>query len=287
MSGSPRGGIKAWQSLLKYVKQPLSADLAVSYGDKFILPKILKENATYDWKFKEPENWSDYFSNEYKGTWKEFLLLGKDLGMAGGIDNNTGSGAIVSGLKDIIYKNYMAILENYKYIIHTRFDQLYIDRHNEFDGEKIWIPEGEDYFGICDRHAIFPSSIAKEYFGICEYINDPKSLKNPPKKVTPESVFLENLIKNNLEDRITRIRRNHLTVALKSDNTRWRLAKYKIFFFGGTLMKYPDEFITSIYNYKKINGILSLLVFRTVFSINYFYLIIRRQLGKIKSYFIK
>ena len=137
-----------------------------------------------------------------------------------------------------------------------------------------------------DRHAIFPSSIAKEYFGICEYINDPNSLKILQKSNSGKCI-LENLIKNNLEDRITRIRRNHLTVALKSDNTRWRLAKYKIFFFGGTLMKYPDEFITSIYNYKKINGILSLLVFRTVFSINYFYLIIRRQLGKIKSYFIK
>ena len=39
--------------------------------------------------------------------------------MAGGIDDNTGSGAIVSALKDIIYKNHIEIIEDYDFIIHT------------------------------------------------------------------------------------------------------------------------------------------------------------------------
>jgi len=283
LSGSPRGGEKAWKSLIKYVKNPLSADLAISYGDNFEIPNILKENVTYDWKFTEPENWTDYYEKEYKGTWKQFLLLGKDLGMAGGLDNNSGSGAIVSALKDIIYKNYLETVIKYEYIIHTRFDQLYVDYQNDFSGDNIWIPEGEDYFGICDRFAVFPSIYAKEYFSICEYIDSPKSLNNPPKNVSPESVLLENLKSNKLEDKIIRIKRNHLTVALDSDSTRWRHAKYKIYFFGKTLMKYPDEFIKSISNINEKNGFIMLLLTRPVLTINYLYLLLRRLLGKIKS----
>ena len=49
--------------------------------------------------------------------------------MAGGIDDNTGSGAIVSALKDIIYKNHTPeIIEDYDFIIHTRADQYYVDK---------------------------------------------------------------------------------------------------------------------------------------------------------------
>ena len=283
LSGSPRGGEKAWESLIKFVKEPLSADLAISYGDNFKIPNILKENITYDWKFTEPENWIDYFAKEYKGTWKEFLLLGKDLGMAGGLDNNSGSGAIVSALKDIIYKNYLEIVVKYEYIIHTRFDQLYVDFQDDFSGDYIWIPEGEDYFGICDRFAVFPSKYAKEYFSICQYIDSPESLSNAPENVSPESVLIENLKFNKLEDKIIRFKRNHLTVALDSDGTRWRQAKYKIYFFGKTMMKYPDEFIDSISNIKEKYGFIRLVLTRPVLTFNYLYLLLRRLLGKLKS----
>ena len=56
LSGSPRGSEYAWKSLIKYVKQPLNADLAVSYGDKYQLPKYLEANADFNWVFNEPSN---------------------------------------------------------------------------------------------------------------------------------------------------------------------------------------------------------------------------------------
>ena len=58
----------------------------------------LKDNCDYDWMFSEEDNWKKYFEKELNNDWKEFFK-GKKYGMAGGIDNNTGSGAIVSGLK--------------------------------------------------------------------------------------------------------------------------------------------------------------------------------------------
>ena len=47
----------------------------------------------------------------------------------------------------------------YEQIIFTRFDQFYIKEHPELNNKFIWIPEGEDYFGICDEHAVVPSII--------------------------------------------------------------------------------------------------------------------------------
>ena len=88
--------------------------------------------------------------------------------MAGGLDNFSGSGAIVSGLKNIIHENYLSVLKNYEYIIYSRFDQMHTDYHPKFTGKNIWIPEGEDYFGICDRHSIFLLSMLINFF---KYVN--------------------------------------------------------------------------------------------------------------------
>ena len=99
--------------------------------------------------------------------------------------------------------------------------------------------------------------------------------------------MLGNLKFNKLENKIIRTKRNHITVALGSDETRWRHAKYKIYFYGKTLMKYPDEFIDSIYNLKEKEGFPKLLLTRPVLTFNYLYLELRRLLGELKSAFRK
>lgn len=287
ITGSPRGGRASWESLINNVKNPLMADLALCYGDQFELPSILKENLDYDWKFKEPKNWRTYFEENFSGTWEEFFLLGSDRGMAGGIDKNTGSGAIVSGLKDIVLRNHLEILKKYEYIIHTRFDQMYTDIHPSFEGDNIWIPEGEDYFGVCDRHAIFPSVYARQYFGVCNFIDDKNVYKDPPSIVNPESVFHNNLIYNKLENKVKRIPRFQFTASSNDDTTRWRKAIYRVYFRRNLLIKYPDEFIISIKNYIDLNGLLKVLNNNFIFYINYKYINLRRFLGFLKGKLIK
>ena len=119
LAGSLRGGERAWESLYKYVIDHLDADLAICIGDKFYKKNSLVTKSTYKWIFKEPDNWSKYFSERFSNTWKEYLLLGQEFGMAGGLDNFSGSGAIVSGLKNIIHENYLSVLKNYEYIEYT------------------------------------------------------------------------------------------------------------------------------------------------------------------------
>ncbi len=283
ITGSPRGGQASWESLINNVKNPLLADLALCYGDQFELPEILKNNLTYDWKFKEPINWRTYFEENFSGTWEEFFLLGSERGMAGGIDNHTGSGAIVSGLKDVILRNYSEILEKYEYIIHTRFDQMYTDIHPVFAGDNIWIPEGEDYFGVCDRHAIFPSKYIKQYFGVCNFIDDKRNYEKSPSVVNPESVFYNNLIYYNLGNKIQRIPRFQFTASTNDDTTRWRKAIYRVYFKHNLLIKYPDEFISSIKNFIELNGFVKAISKNFIFYINYKYLNSRRLLGLTKN----
>jgi len=283
ITGSPRGGNKTWESMIENVKKPLNADLALCYGSQFKLPKYLEVNVDYDWPFEEPDNWRDYYSKNFNGSWEKFLMLGSDRGMAGGIDNNSGSGAIVSGLKDVVLNNYSDILQKYEYIIHTRFDQFYVDTHPEYEGEDIWIPEGENYYGVCDRHAIFPSKYINEYFGVCKFIDNKEVFNNPPQVVNPESVFLNNLIFNNLEKKIVRIPRFQFTSSSKTDTTRWRKAIFKIYFFNDLLIKYPDEFIDSVYNFYSKNGLFNTITKIPILFFNYIYLVTRRKIGSIKS----
>lgn len=283
MSGTPRGGIQTWKSLIKYVKSPLNADLALLYGDKFNMPDFLLGQAEHNWIFEEPKNWKNFYIDRFEDqTALNFLLKGEKYGMAGGIDNFSGSGAIVSGFKIIINESYLDIISKYKYIIHSRFDQYYVDYHPEFNGDKIWIPKGEDYFGIFDRHAVFPASMSEKYFNIASYLGDKKSYKNFRYKVSPESVFLGNLEFHNLQKSIERVDRFQFTSSTKHDTTRWRKAIYKLHLTGGIMIKYPDEFIESIKNSVNKNG-MNYIFNHPVLCMNYYYLCLRRYLGKIKK----
>ena len=62
--------------------------------------------------------------------------------------------------------------------MYTRFDQKYTDFHPFGLEDKILIPEGEDYFGICDRHAMFPSKFSKQFLSICEFIDNGEILND-------------------------------------------------------------------------------------------------------------
>ena len=201
--------------------------------------------------------------------------------MAGGIDSYSGSGAIVSGFKIIIRNNYMKEVSNYKYVIHSRFDQFYTDYHPEFKGDKIWIPEGEDYFGICDRHAIISYKHVEQYFSIGEFLSSKQASDNMiDKEIAPESIFFEHLKFNNLEDSIERIKRFQFTSSTSMDSTRWRKAIYKLYFSKKIMIKYPDEFITSVQRGLSGNKIKYFFT-HPILCINYFYLTFRRTLGAV------
>jgi hypothetical protein len=284
LAGSPRGGEKTWNSLLKYVLNPLDADLAICTGDKFYKESLLTRNAKYEWIFNEPNNWFDYYEENFNNNWKNFFSKGKDTGLYN-------SGSIHFAIKDIILNNYINEIKNYDFLIYTRFDQFYTSRHIDIqnDGKKIYIPSGEDYFGIGDRHAVLPTDLVGKFLNICNYIDQDISTKDLPEYLNCESTYLRFLKDENLLNSVVRYSRKQFTTSTIEDKTNWRVAEYKVYFYKNLYIKYPDEFLDSIKNSLLSREFLKIVVTEFRLVINYLYLIARKLLGyfKIKKYMTK
>ena len=274
MSGNPRGGEVTWKSMYKHILYPTDSELAVFTGSKWLDNQSFLKEAKYKWIIDEPDNWFEYYEKNFSGNWKKYFDQGKNTGLYN-------SGSIHFALKDIIRNNYLDVLSNYENIIYTRFDQFYIDKQPYFDDEMILIPKGEDYFGICDRHALVPSKYIDKYLNICKYIDTPESLKNVPEHLNCEVAYSNYLKHSNLFNFVKRYERSQFTTAKKNDQTNWRVAKYKIYFYHGLKIKYPDEFIDSIENYKRSKSIFNSVVELNIIFFNYLYLLLRRYLGSL------
>ena len=272
LAGSPRGGEKTWNSLFKYVIDHLNADLAVCTTNNFVNKNKLFQKAKFHWIMENPDSFEDYYSKYFTGSWREYLMKCKGLGLFE-------SGLIHFALKDFVYKNYKKILEQYEYIIYTRFDQYYVDYHPDLSKNKVLIPEGEDYFGICDRHVVFRSDDAQKYFSIIDYIDSSEALLELPAYPNCESVYKRHLEHSGLINKVERFKRISFTSALKNEPTNWRVPSYKIFFTKNLMIKYPDEFLsavqTGLQNSNKVTYILE--NFKVVFYYNY--LIFRNFFG--------
>jgi hypothetical protein len=277
LAGSPRGGEKTYSSLYKYVKNHLNADLALCTTEDMYDESIsLFQSPDYLWLLKDYDNFFDYFNENFDGSWKEYFELGKGTGLYE-------SGSIHFIFKDFILKNYLNILENYDFIIYSRFDQYYLDFHINGDKNRILIPEGEDYYGICDRHAIIPKEYISKFLKICEYINLEKSLEVNTEYLNCETSFLNHLKHEGLLSFVERYPRTQFTSALSKDKTNWRIPIYKIYFFDKLMIKYPDEYIDSFKNLIRKTNIFKLIYFQNILFLNYLYLETRRFLGRLKG----
>ena len=274
LAGSPRGGTTTWQSMIDNLKTPLKADLAICTTDEYKKDNILFSSAEYIWLSKEYENWFDYYKLNFEINWKNYFEKGKDTGLYN-------SGVIHFAFKDIILKKYLDIIKQYKFIIYSRFDQFYLSHPLKFHKDKIMIPEGEDYFGICDRHAIFPSKFAEKFLSICEFVDSEDTKLYDDEFINCEVTFANHLKNIGLYENILRYKRSQFTTAIDSDKTNWRIPIYKIYFFNNLMLKYPDEFLDSVRNLIKFE---SELIFKNfILILNYFFMKMKINLGDLKK----
>lgn len=275
--GHPRGGEKTWNSLYKYVLGPLNSELAILTGSKWLNNQSFLSIAKYKWIIEEPDDWFTYYEDNFQSkNWKTYFEKDKTTGLYN-------SGSIHFALKDILLKKHICELEAYKQIIITRFDQFYISNHKKFNDNSIWIPEGEDYFGVCDRHAVVPSSDIREFLNIAGYVNSNNTENYVSEFINCEVAYMHHLENSNLIDKVKRFKRFQFTTTIKEDFNRWRTPNYKIYFYHNIYLKYPDEFLDSVIGLSFIDTIK--LILSTKFSIylTYIYLNIRRKLGFLKK----
>ena len=276
-AGSPRGGEKTWNSLYKNVLDHLNADLAVVTSKDFVDENLsLFKKEKYIWIFEDFKNYFEYYNKNYSQNAINYLKKGKGTGLYE-------SGSIHFVFKDFVLNNYLSTLNKYDFIIYTRFDQFYITKHREGKKDKILIPRGEDYSGLCDRHAIIPREYIKKYLEICDYIDSNNYEKYPTDYLNCETTYLNQLKNNNLINLVERIERYQFTSSLRQDKTNWRVAIYKLYGFHNLYIKYPDEFMESMKNIFLFHK-LKIFTINISLTLNYLYLKIRRILGRLKNY---
>lgn len=259
--GDARGSHIAWDSLYKHVLDPLCADLALLFGKVSACQKescSLYSRAKYVWEFDEPEDWGvfyDQIANEQGGApWRDAIASTCAEGLWGGVIHNdvvqVGSGAITFVLRYMLSKELRNIDADQVYttIILTRSDHLYLDDHPKLDNEYIWVPHGEDWWGVTDRHHVFSSSLAMEMLSVAQWFLTHLDLVKSEQMshVNTESVLLLFLRKTGLNSRVRRFNRCMATVSSPTDATRWRTGTVEVPGHPGLKFKYPHEYYSHV-----------------------------------------
>ena len=220
--GNVRGGEKTWETLYRNLIDVYDADLALAVGESEDNSSSLYTKAKYLWELKEyGEDWSGYYiENGLSSSLNSIMKSAPHIGLSGPAPGRMGSGLLVQAFKHFVLNNYLSILEEYDRIIWTRTDQYYFKEHPILPLTDVWIPEGQDWGGVCDRFAMFPSKESKRFLSVVETIENNQSLVWPD--CNCEKLFLSHLEHNGLSKSIKRYDRVQATVCVDSDNSRWR-----------------------------------------------------------------
>jgi len=254
--GNSRGTDVAWKSLCNNVLDPLDVDLALVFG-KNEKSNILYERAKYIKLIDEYDDWGTAIqlimeqTNIQTFDWKTTLVHDKTSGLWGGIrvDNRTlpGSGAIIFILRFFVIQliNEHNLLEKYDRFIVSRSDHYYMfTDHLNYDNELIWIPKGEDYGGITDRHIVCSNKHIIDMLNIIPWI----LRNNEIVRGNPESALEHYFKKINKVNLIRRFDRNMFTVRSDTDQTRW--GGNGIYLQDlGVYTKYTNEYHNTVKNY--------------------------------------
>jgi hypothetical protein len=188
--GQLRAHELTWAPFKKHVIEQLNADLAVCVPDDaffdFTNPYYL--NARYRWVVPDPPDAADTFDRIQRllGSSEDWRVLcdvrGAWLGRVRQA-NQPGSTALLFILRWFMLNNIEAakLGEAYDRFIITRSDYFYLAPHPPIellDSDSIWIPDGEDYGGICDRHLVVsPSDLAPSCNLLEEILCRPRQLR--------------------------------------------------------------------------------------------------------------
>jgi hypothetical protein len=184
-----------WSRFKRYVLDELGADLAVCIGldDGYSYSNPFWQHASYRWGIRE---YDDYFEalESLKGfmvdrpsggwpNWRPLLDVGTDwLGGIKGKREQPGSGAIQIFFRAILLHKILSegLLEKYDRFIIARSDGFWAVPHpplSLLSPNYIWVPDGEHYLGVCDRHIILSQSHLPRSINLHERIlMDPATL---------------------------------------------------------------------------------------------------------------
>lgn len=262
--GNLRGGEKAWATMQKHLLDVNHADLALLIGETTIEERqnvSLFSRAKYHWPVPEYTNWIDAMSLLFdNGTaWQQpfFEKVAKDSQVFGGVRYRyldspesehvfKGSVIILLAFRYFLSQKIqqLKLTEHYERFVITRSDHYYLCDHNlsKFDPKFMWVPHGERYGGVTDRHLVVSSDLVLQAIDILPnmMVKHPDWFNWSDIYLNLERILLQSWTKMGLEKRLRRFKRVMFTCAVEGDPTRWRsrgeLTK------EGVYLKYPKEY---------------------------------------------
>lgn len=263
MIGSLRGGEPTWRSAARHLLVPNSADLALMIGE---LPHgskrqrtLLEARAKYVWTIRErsDEGWADALDD-----------IGRELGVANAtawrddvgyfrVRNSTWMSPIFLGpsrwsasinliMRWEVKRNLIryGLLDEYKRFMVTRTDHFYACplQLSALATSLIWVPEGEDYGGLCDRAILCDRDDILNCLSIIDgYLEHPYRY---PAWLNPEKLLMVRLQHMHMWQRVRRFRRVMFISSVEGDRSRSLVSResQKTAPRLGISYKYPREF---------------------------------------------
>lgn len=249
--GSIRGGELAWKSLYKNVLDLNSADLALVVGEQAPENRTssLYKRAKYLYEFPEFDDWATAVDLINGTGWRDELLAysSREDGLFGAADGRGGSGAVIFMARWYVQNMIQEyqLTDKYDRFVLTRSDHFYGCNHDLslLDESFMWVPEGQDFGGVTDRHLVANSQQITKALDIY-----PNPIHYPSKYVdsiwlhrNPEQMIKRRWIEENLWDDTKRFDRVMFTCADVGDKTRWQ-GRSERKAEEGVYLKYVEEY---------------------------------------------
>jgi hypothetical protein len=164
-----------WSNFKKNVLDALNADLAVCIAvpEGYDYSNPFWQHAKYKWTTPEYDNWMDAFQRiididypNIDNSWKKALSINGN--WISPLNGDPAGGAIQIFFRWFLWYSLREdnVIDKYDRIVFTRSDYMFVCPHppmDLLDPKNIWIPNGEFYGGVTDRHAVLSKSNAEGY----------------------------------------------------------------------------------------------------------------------------
>lgn len=258
--GQARADKLTWSSFKKNVLEELDADLALCIGNSPANnnSNLYWANAKFKWVVPEYSDFGEGFDqiqlDRYgeNTNWRKILKVKNQwLGGIKGKGEHPGSAGILiyfrAKLYDILLKENMT--SSYQRFVITRSDFIWLIPHpkvERLNPKFIWVPFGEFYGGITDRHVILSQDYLETYLNLITPIlqNTDALMKkmlayNPKPNWNLEKYILFHLKTQNAIQKIRYLPYMMYSVREHSTPTRWVHGVYDPDL--GYFVKYPKE----------------------------------------------
>lgn len=184
-----RGNEDTWRTIYKHLLDPLQADLALCVFGSFDKNSSLYKRAKHIYHLDNYVNWDDYYTVNCPEQVNNILNFFNNINI-----NAFPRAAFFNFThKHCIKNNFKSVALNYDRIILSRSDYFFINDHPLLDNDFVYIPNGEDWGGVCDRQCVFPSYLWDTVLDIINFIATSINLELKPGQYGINSEYVHKL----------------------------------------------------------------------------------------------